>query len=107
MSTQRLTKTFIDYVSVGSETGNELDFCLKLEQELVETGFEVERSEMGQFCNSNGFNIHGWLPGEGESILPCCHTDTVGCCHQGYVRLQRDYPGAAEHYNPCRMRTAV
>ena len=81
MSTQRLTKTFIDYVSVGSETGNELDFCLKLEQELIETGFEVERSEMGQFCNSNGFNIHGWLPGEGESILLCCHTDTVkpGC----------------------------
>ncbi len=81
MSTERLIKTFTDYVSVGSETGNELEFCKVLEEDLKSIGFQVERSEMGHLCNSNGFNIHGYLPGDGESILLCCHMDTVkpGC----------------------------
>lgn len=81
MSTQRLINTFIDYVSVGSESGNEREFCEALEKDLIDIGFQVERSEMGHLCQSNGFNIHGYLPGEGESILFCCHMDTVkpGC----------------------------
>ncbi len=97
MSTQRLVKTFIDYVSVGSESSHELDFCKTLEKELIDIGFDVERSEMGHLCQSNGFNIHGYLSGEGESILLCCHMDTVkpGCDikpveENGIIRSQGD-----------------
>ena len=78
MSTRRLVKTFCDLVSTGSETGHERAFCLELEKALTEAGFEVERDEeAGKKCGSDGFNIYGYLPGEGESILLSCHTDTV------------------------------
>ena len=70
MSTQRLVKTFCDLVSTGSETGHELAFCIGLEKALIEAGFEVERDEeAGKKCGSDGFNIYGYLPGEGESVL--------------------------------------
>lgn len=78
MSTQRLVKTFCDLVSTGSETGHERAFCIELEKTLIEAGFEVERDEeAGKKCGSDGFNIYGYLPGEGESVLLSCHTDTV------------------------------
>ena len=77
MSTERLVKTFCDLVSTGSETGRERTFCLKLEKALTAIGFEVERDEAGEKCGSDGFNIYGYLPGEGESVLLSCHTDTV------------------------------
>ena len=78
MSTQRLVKTFCDLVSTGSETGHERAFCIELEKALIEAGFEVERDEeAGKKCGSDGFNIYGYLPGEGESVLLSCHTDTV------------------------------
>ena len=78
MSTQRLVKTFCDLVTTGSETGHELAFCIELEKALIEAGFEVERDEeAGKKCGSDGFNIYGYLPGEGESVLLSCHTDTV------------------------------
>ena len=68
MSTQRLVKTFCDLVSTGSETGHERAFCIELEKALIEAGFEVERDEeAGKKCGSDGFNIYGYLPGEGEA----------------------------------------
>ena len=70
MSTRRLVKTFCDLVSTGSETGHERAFCLELEKALTEAGFEVERDEeAGKKCGSDGFNIYGYLPGEGESFV--------------------------------------
>lgn len=76
MSTQRLVKTFCDLVSTGSETGHERAFCIELEKALIEAGFEVERDEeAGKKCGSDGFNIYGYLPGEGEraALLPHRH----------------------------------
>lgn len=77
MSTERLIKNFVRYVSIDSESGNELEFCNFIENELKEVGFTVERSEIGHNFGSNGYNVHGYFPGEGESILVCCHMDTV------------------------------
>ena len=77
MSTQRLVKTFCDLVSTGSETGHERAFCIELEKALIEAGFEVERDEeAGKKCGSDGFNIYGYLPGEGReraALLPHRH----------------------------------
>lgn len=78
MSTERLVKSFCSLVKTGSETGHEREFCIELEKALIEAGFEVERDEdAGSKCESDGFNIYGYLPGEGEGVLLSCHTDTV------------------------------
>jgi len=48
-----------------------------IEGELQALGFTVDRDEVGEKCGSNGWNVHAFLPGEGEPILFSAHMDTV------------------------------
>ena len=95
MSTQRLVKTFCDLVSTGSETGHELAFCIELEKALIEAGFEVERDEeAGKKCGSDGFNIYGYLPGEGEALGLIAHMDTSPAVSGDHIKPRIvTYPG--------------
>lgn len=77
MDKQRLIERFMRYCACGSESGQERDFALMIENELKELGLETWRDEIGEACNSNGFNVHGFLPGEGEPILFSAHLDTA------------------------------
>lgn len=77
MNNKRLLDRFLKYISCSSESRNERDFCLLLEDELTKLGLEISRDEIGHIFGSNGWNIHASLPGEGESMLFSCHLDTV------------------------------
>ena len=77
MNTQRLIETFSRYVACDSESGNEGRFAELLEGELKALGLAVTRDEVGERCGSNGFNVYGFLPGEGAPILFSAHMDTV------------------------------
>ena len=77
MGESRLLERFFRYVSCDSESGNEKGFCELLEAELIALGMEVTRDQVGEKCGSNGWNIYGYLPGEGEPILFSSHMDTV------------------------------
>ena len=77
MNTSRLMERFFRYVSCDSETGNEKAFCELIEAELSALGFAITRQEVGEKCGSNGWNVYGFLPGEGTPILFSAHMDTV------------------------------
>ncbi len=77
MNKERLVERFCRYVECSSESGNEKDFCLLIENELKALGLELKRDLVGEKCNSNGWNIYACLKGEGESILLSSHLDTV------------------------------
>ncbi len=78
IQSQRLIDRFCKYVSCGSESRNERDFCLLLEQELTSMGVPFFRDTVaGEQCGSNGWNLQCFLPGEGEPILLSSHMDTV------------------------------
>ena len=77
MNTSRLVEKFFRYVSCDSESGNEREFCELIEAELKALGLTVSRQEVGAQCNSNGWNVHAFLEGEGEPILFSAHMDTV------------------------------
>ena len=77
MNTSRLMERFTRYVSCDSESGNEKAFCELIEGELSALGFAVSRQEVGDKCGSNGWNVYGYLPGEGVPILFSAHMDTV------------------------------
>ncbi|MCL2843666.1 MAG: M20/M25/M40 family metallo-hydrolase [Oscillospiraceae bacterium] len=77
MNTKRLIETFSRYVACDSESGNERRFAELLEGELQALGLTVTRDEVGEKCGSNGFNVYGFLPGEGTPILFSAHMDTV------------------------------
>ena len=65
------------YCACASESGFERDFAELIENELKELGIETWRDEVGEICGSNGFNVHAFLPGEGEPILFSAHMDTA------------------------------
>jgi tripeptide aminopeptidase len=73
----RLLERFFRYVTCDSESGSEGRFCAMIEDELVKLGMEVWRDEIGHLCNSDGYNIHAFLPGVGEPILFSAHLDTA------------------------------
>jgi len=74
----RLVETFCRYVACDSESREERGFCEMLEAEIIALGMEVVRDEQAAVqSGSDGFNIHGYLPGEGEPILFSAHLDTV------------------------------
>lgn len=77
MNSKRLLQRFLRYISCDSESKNERQFCEMMEAELKAVGFETARDEIGGKIGSNGFNLYGWLPGEGTPILFSCHMDTV------------------------------
>ena len=77
MNNKRLLARFLSYVTCDSESGNELQFCNMIENELKKLGLEVWRDEIGHLCNSNGYNVHAFLSGIGEPILFNAHLDTA------------------------------
>lgn len=77
MNKERLLQRFFQYVTCASESYRERDFCLAMEEELTSLGMEWERQEIGELFGSNGWNLHAFLPGEGEPLLLCAHMDTV------------------------------
>lgn len=77
MDAARLTERFLRYVRCGSESGDERNFCLLMEDEFKALGIPFWRDEIGPKIGSNGWNLMAKIPGEGESILFSCHLDTV------------------------------
>lgn len=77
MNSKRLSERFLRYISCDSESRNERNFCELIEAEMKSLGFETVRDEVGEQCGSNGWNIYGFLPGEGEPLLFSAHLDTV------------------------------
>ena len=77
MNQERLLQRFLRYVACASESFHERAFCLLVEEELKALGVQVERQEVGEKCGSDGWNIHGFLPGTGEPILFSAHLDTM------------------------------
>jgi len=76
---KRLLDTFLDYVKIDSETGNERAVCDRLVADLRAIGCTVTTDEAGAKAGSNGYNIYATLPGvEGsEPIAMSSHLDTV------------------------------
>ncbi len=77
MDAARLMERFLRYVRCGSESGNERDFCLLIEEEFRRLGIDFLRDVVGEAVGSNGWNLIASIPGEGEAILFSCHMDTV------------------------------
>lgn len=77
MIKERLIERFLRYCACGSESCDEREFALMIEAELQALGLETWRDEIGDKCGSNGFNVHAFLPGEGEPILFSAHMDTA------------------------------
>jgi len=77
INTERLIETFSRYVACDSETGREREMCELVEGELSALGLALTRDEVGPQCGSDGWNLYGYLPGEGEPILFSSHFDTV------------------------------
>ncbi len=78
MSQSGLVERFLRYVRCASESGKERDFCELVAQELTALGIEVTRDDAAaEAAGSNGFNLHAFLPGNGEPILFSAHMDTV------------------------------
>lgn len=77
MDAARLTERFLRYVQCSSESGNEKDFCLLMEEEFKRLGIDFSRDTVGDAIGSNGWNLIASIPGEGEPILFSCHMDTV------------------------------
>ncbi len=73
-----IVQRFMRYVRCGSESKNEREMCLLMEEELRGLGFHVERDEVGEKCGSNGWNIYARMEGgDAEPLLLCAHMDTV------------------------------
>lgn len=77
MNKDRLIDRFVKYCACPSESCDELAFAEMIEAELQQLGLETWRDEIGAQCGSNGFNVHAFLPGEGEPILFSAHMDTA------------------------------
>jgi len=77
INTPRLIETFSRYTACASESGRERAMCELVEEELNALGLTITRGEVGQKCGSDGWNVYGYLPGEGEPILLSAHFDTV------------------------------
>lgn len=75
----RLLDTFLEYVQIDSETGNEKAFADRMVQELKSLGGIVTTDNAGEALGSNGYNIYSTFEGTlpGEPILFSAHMDTV------------------------------
>lgn len=79
MNTQRLVDTFLKYVQIDSESGNELAMAQAVMADLAELGCEVYMDSCGENFGSNAGNVYATLKGdeEKEPILFSAHMDTV------------------------------
>ena len=60
---KRLLETFMEYVRIDSESGDEREMCLKVEKDLKDLGADVIRQGHGQDTHSNGWNLLCTLKG--------------------------------------------
>ncbi len=76
---ERLLAQFLEFVQIGSESGNEKEMGERLVKECRDLGLEVITDKAGETFGSNGFNVFAKLPGtmEGEPYLLSAHMDTV------------------------------
>lgn len=76
---KRLLDSFLEYVQIDSETGNEKNFADYMVKELKSLGGVVTIDNAGESLGSNGYNVYctfeGTLPG--DPILLTAHMDTV------------------------------
>jgi tripeptide aminopeptidase len=66
---KRLIKSFIEMVSISSESGHESDFAKYIMSEANKLDLETRRDKYG--------NVYIFFPGEGEPIMLNTHMDTV------------------------------
>ena len=87
---QRVLDSFLEYVQIDSETGNEKAMAERMTEELRALGGVVSTDSAGEAVGSNGFNVYarfeGTLPG--EVLLYAAHMDTVkpGCGVKPVIR---------------------
>lgn len=76
---ERMLETFMEYVKIDSETGNEKAIGERLIKDLQGLGFETYTDNAGKALNSNGNNVYCFIPGtnEKEPMLFSAHMDTV------------------------------
>ncbi|RJW54345.1 M20/M25/M40 family metallo-hydrolase [Clostridiales bacterium TF09-2AC] len=75
----RLLETFMEYVRIDSESGDEREMCLKVEQDLKALGADVIRQGNAQDTHSNGWNLLCTLKGSDglPPLILSAHLDTV------------------------------
>ena len=76
---KRLLETFMEYVRIDSESGDEMEMCLKVEKDLKDLGADVIRQGHGQDTHSNGWNLLCTLKGSPglSPLILSAHLDTV------------------------------
>jgi len=74
-----LLDSFLEYIRIDSEAGNELPMAQRLLADLKEIGCEITTDNAGEAVGSNGFNIYATLPGDPalEPLMFSAHMDTV------------------------------
>ena len=79
INNERLLDTFLEYVQIDSETGNEKAFADHMVQALKALGGVVTTDTAGEALGSNGYNIYSTFEGTlpGEPIVFSAHMDTV------------------------------
>lgn len=75
----RLVESFLEYVQIDSESGNEKGMEEILTSQLKALGLDVYVDKAGEKTGSNGNNVYGFLKGsiDKEPILLSAHIDTV------------------------------
>lgn len=75
----RLVESFLEYVQIDSESGNEKNMEIILTKQLKDLGLEVYVDKVGESIGSNGNNVYGFLKGDldKEPVLLSAHIDTV------------------------------
>ncbi len=80
---KRLLESFLNYVRIDSETGNEKEMAELLVKQLTEIGCETSFDNAGELLGCNAGNLYCVMNGcpELEPLLLCAHMDTVkpGC----------------------------
>ncbi|MBP0980579.1 MAG: M20/M25/M40 family metallo-hydrolase [Oscillospiraceae bacterium] len=79
INNQRLLDSFLEYIQIDSETGNEKNFADRMAKDLEALGGVVTTDNAGEKINSNGYNVYANFEGTvpGDSIILSCHMDTV------------------------------
>ena len=79
VNNKRLLDTFLEYIQIDSETGNEKNFADRMVKDLEALGGKVTVDNAGEKINSNGYNVYATFEGTlpGDSIIYSCHMDTV------------------------------
>lgn len=79
---KRLLQTFMDYVRIDSESGDEKAMCLKVEEDLKALNLEVVRQGAPEDTHSTGWNLLCTIPGamgciHSSPLIVAAHLDTV------------------------------